>query len=199
MGSDVRLLGIVDRLRQAGHEVSLFFRAHTDNALRVPPSAALATRIGVRRVYSEAALRSDVRHLPPPALYEFVDAAQVAQLFSQGWFNVRSRALRRPGSRRHGSCSPARTRAPRTARRLHCRRSPPPGRTARCGGRRSGTSGSRTQRCPLCGRRSRASCRRCLDAAAAATRVPDVRANTAVERMEVGFSPEALRGVAGRR
>ena len=88
MGSDVRLLGIVDRLRQAGHEVSLFFRAHTDNALRVPPSAALATRIGVRRVYSEAALRSDVRHLPPPALYEFVDAAQLAQLFSQGWFNV---------------------------------------------------------------------------------------------------------------
>lgn len=44
MGSDVRLLGIVDRLRQAGHEVSLFFRAHTDNALRVPPSASLSRR-----------------------------------------------------------------------------------------------------------------------------------------------------------
>ena len=37
-----------------------------------------------------------------------------------------------------------------------------------------------------------------FNAAAAATRVPDVRANTAVERMEVGFSPEVLRGVAGR-
>ena len=44
MGSDTRLMGIIKGLLAAGQEVSLFFRSHTPQEARSPPSADVAER-----------------------------------------------------------------------------------------------------------------------------------------------------------
>lgn len=88
MGSDARLLALVRALVRARQNVSLFFRSHTPEVRRSPPTEELARLLHVDHGYSEADLRRDVRSLPPPAIYERTTSAQVARLFSQGWFNA---------------------------------------------------------------------------------------------------------------
>ena len=88
MGCDTRLLGIIHALVAARQKVSLFFRTHTREAARSPPSAELATLLQIPRGYREEWLRGDVRELPPPAMYERTTPLQVGRLFAQGWFNA---------------------------------------------------------------------------------------------------------------
>lgn len=88
MGCDERLLGIIRGLLALGLEVSLFFRSHTPIAKRSPSSSEMATLLRIPRGYREEWLREDVRKLPPPAMYEHSGSAQLARLFSQGWFNA---------------------------------------------------------------------------------------------------------------
>ena len=49
MGCDSRLLGIIRALVAARMKVSLFFRGHTREAARSPPSAELATLLQIPR------------------------------------------------------------------------------------------------------------------------------------------------------
>ena len=88
MGCDARLLGIIRTLVAARQIVSLFFRQHTREAARSPPSSELATLLNIPRGYKEDLLRQDVRTLPPPAMYERTTSLQLGRLFAQGWFNA---------------------------------------------------------------------------------------------------------------
>jgi len=88
MGCDARLLALIRALVGAGQTVSLFFRAHTPEPRRSPPTHELATLLRVPHGYDTAALRGDVRTLPPPAIYERTTSAQLGRLFAQGWFNA---------------------------------------------------------------------------------------------------------------
>ena len=88
MGCDARLLAVIRALVGGGQKVSLFFRTHTPEQRRYPTTTELSSLLHIPRGYSEDLLRSDVRSLPPPALYERTTSVQVGRLFSQGWFNA---------------------------------------------------------------------------------------------------------------
>lgn len=88
MGCDMRLLGIIRALLGCGQRVSLFFRGHTPEHRRHPPTRELASLLQIPHGFNDTDLRKDVRQLPPPAIYERTTTAQVAQLFAEGWFNA---------------------------------------------------------------------------------------------------------------